>query len=251
MCIVTCPYGRLQSVLLDKQSSIVGYDTKRGEPRGKPKKHLPVVKEHGDCVDCAACVAVCPTGIDIRDGLQMECIGCAQCIDACDTVMDGLHRDRGLIRYTSKAELAGEPQHRWRPRTIIYPALLALAVGAFTWSIARRTGTEVWVKRISGPSFVELPDGNISAQARIKLENGHDETHRYALSLVDAPDATLRSQALVEVHPRKAIEQPVFVDVPRASFVDGKRRVRLRIDDSKGFERVVELILIGPEGATQ
>ncbi|HVK86024.1 MAG TPA: cytochrome c oxidase accessory protein CcoG [Kofleriaceae bacterium] len=251
MCIVACPYGRLQSVLLDRQSSIIGYDGNRGEPRAKPKKHLPVVEDRGDCVDCGACVAVCPTGIDIRDGLQMECIGCAQCIDACDTVMDGLDLKRGLIRYTSQAELAGDPPKRWRARTIAYPAILVLAVGALAWGIGGREGTEVWIARTSGPSFVELPDGKISAQARIKLENGDDALHRYHFSLVNAPDATLRSQAMVELGARKSIELPVFIDVPRTSFAGGKRRVHLRIDDSAGFERVVELVLIGPEGAAR
>jgi cytochrome c oxidase accessory protein FixG len=132
-CIVACPYGRLQSVLLDRQSLIVGYDARRGEPRGKPRKKqlatLPGGTSLGDCVDCGACVAVCPTGIDIRDGLQMECVGCAQCIDACDTVMDKLHRPRHLIGYTSQDQLAGKPRRLLRPRMIAYPALLAV-VGA-------------------------------------------------------------------------------------------------------------------------
>ena len=128
-CIVACPYGRLQSVLLDPQSLIVGYDARRGEPRGKPIKHLPVADDRGpavargDCVDCGACVAVCPTGIDIRDGLQMECIGCAQCADACDTVMTKLRRPGHLIGYTSKAALAGAPTRLLRPRMIAYPSL--------------------------------------------------------------------------------------------------------------------------------
>ena len=128
MCIVACTYGRLQSVLLDRQSLIIGYDTQRGEPRNQPKKKLPVVSS-GDCVDCAACVAVCPTGIDIRDGLQMECIGCAQCIDACDTVMTKLGRPQGLIRYTSQDALAGKRARMLRARTIAYPAMLLLAGG--------------------------------------------------------------------------------------------------------------------------
>jgi cytochrome c oxidase accessory protein FixG len=249
MCIVACPYGRLQSVLLDRQSSIVGYDAKRGEPRGKARKSLPVVGQ-GDCVDCSACVQVCPTGIDIRNGLQMECIGCTQCIDACDAVMDKLKRPRGLIRYTSQDELAGKPAKLWRARTIAYPAILALAIVALAWGVSGRAGTEVSVERSTGPSFVELPDGKVSAQARLKLENRDDVEHRYHLSLVNAPDAALRSQAMFQLAPRGRLEIPVFVDVPRASFTGGKRRVQLRIDDSAGFERIVELVLLGPEGGT-
>jgi len=246
MCTLACPYGRLQSVLLDKQSLIVGYDARRGEPRAKPKKKLPVLGS-GDCVDCGACVAVCPTGIDIRDGLQMECIACTQCIDACDAVMDKLDRKRGLIRYTSQDELAGRDRRLRRVRTVVYPALLALSLGGLVYAIASRTGSDVSVERVSGKAFVELPDGGISAQARIKLENTTDETHRYHLSLAQTPDATLRSQAMFELKPRKSLQVSVFIDVPRSSFVHGKRTAYLRIDDSAGFERVVTLTLLGPE----
>jgi len=244
MCIVACPYGRLQSVLLDKQSLIVGYDAKRGEPRTKAKKKLPVVG--GDCVDCGACVAVCPTGIDIREGLQMECIGCAQCIDACDGVMDKLSRKRGLIGYTSQDQLAGLPRRIWRARTVMYPALLVLGLGLLAWTISTRAFTEVWVERVSGPSFVELPDGTISAQARIKLENKDSSERRYILMLADSPNASLRSQAQWTIKAHKSLEIPLFIDVPRSSFVAGKRRVWVRIHDSTGFERVVALTLLGP-----
>lgn len=248
-CIVACPYGRLQSVLLDRQSLIVGYDAGRGEPRGKKKK-LPVINSAGDCVDCVACVAVCPTGIDIRNGLQMECVGCAQCIDACDAVMDKLDRKRGLIRYTSQDELAGKPRKLLRARTIGYPALLALSAGLLAFVVASRTGTEVWVERIAGPSFVELPDGSISAQARIKLENGTDARKTYFVVLVDAPDASLRAQPSYELAPHKSLEIPLFVDVARTTFVAGKRRVYLKVHDTEGFSRVVTVTLLGPDGGS-
>ena len=247
-CIVACPYGRLQSVLLDRQSLIVGYDGTRGEPRTKKKK-LPVVTG-GDCVDCGACVAVCPTGIDIRDGLQMECIGCAQCIDACDGVMDKLGRARGLIRYTSQDELAGMPRRIWRARTIAYPGLLVVAAGLLSWAVVRRAGTEVWVDRISGPAFVELPGGKISSQARVKIENESDEPRVYTITLVGASDAQLRSpQPAWHVGPRKSLAVSLFVDVAPGTFRGGERRVRLRIDDDAGFERVIEVTLLGPAGA--
>lgn len=251
-CTIACPYGRLQSVLLDRQSLIVGYDVKRGEPRTKLKKKLPVLhaQPSGDCVDCGACVAVCPTGIDIRDGLQMECIGCAQCIDACDVVMDKLQRNRGLIRYTSQDELAGLPRRIWRVRTLVYPLLLIVASGMLAWTVTRSEGTEVWIERVSGPSFVELPDGKISSQARLKLENKSDRERRYHLYLTGTADGSLRSQSVWTVAPRKSIEIPVFVDVPRDSFVAGKRTAYVRIHDSGGFERVVTLTLLGPDGGT-
>ena len=248
MCTIACPYGRLQSVLLDRQSLIIGYDVGRGEPRTKPKKKLAVLEGAGDCVDCSACVAVCPTGIDIREGLQMECIGCAQCIDACDSVMDKVGRERGLIRYTSQDELAGKPRRILRFRTIIYPALLLVAIGILTFSVSARESTEVWIERIQGPSFVELPDGKISSQARIKLENTSGVERRYHLLLAESPGASLRSSPMWPVKPHKSVQIPIFIDVPRDSFVDGKRKVFLRIHDSTGFERVVTLTLLGPVG---
>jgi len=247
-CIVACPYGRLQTVLLDRQSLIVGYDARRGEPRGMPKKRLPVVGSAplGDCVACNACVAVCPTGIDIRDGLQMECIGCAQCIDACDTVMDRLHKPRGLIGYTSQDSLAGKPRRLLRVRTIVYPALLAIAAGLLALGVATKREANLTVERIDGPSFVELPDGSISSQARIKIENESDEPRRYTISIAETFDVQLRSQAAWQIGARKSMTVPVFVDVPRATFRGGKREVYLRIVDDAGFHRIVGVTLLGP-----
>ena len=249
MCIVACPYGRLQTVLLDRQSLIVAYDERRGEPRAPAKKRLPVV-QHGDCVDCGACVAVCPTGIDIRQGLQMECIGCAQCIDACDGVMKKLSRPQGLIRYTSKGELAGDARKILRVRTVVYPALLVLAAGLLTWRVMQKPGTEVWVERISGPAFVVLPNGMISSQAQLKLENESDSPRRYVISIAEAPGTQLRSSGNWQVKPRGSIIVPVLVDVPRTSFVHGELKVYLRIDDDSGYERVLAVTLLGPDGGT-
>ncbi|MEJ7600265.1 MAG: cytochrome c oxidase accessory protein CcoG [Kofleriaceae bacterium] len=249
-CIVACPYGRLQSVLLDRQSLIVGYDAQRGEPRCQPKKKLPVIGERGDCVACNACVAVCPTGIDIRDGLQMECIGCAQCIDACDTVMDKLRLPRGLIGYTSQDVLAGKRKHLVRLRTIIYPALLVVCTSLLVWAVGSRASTEISIGRMSGPSFIELPAGQIASAVRLKLENESDVTRHYTI-LVDDADAKLRApQARWEVKARRAVDVPLFVDVPRTSFQRGRRTVTLKVADDAGFHRALSVTLLGPEGGT-
>jgi cytochrome c oxidase accessory protein FixG len=250
-CILACPYGRLQSVLLDRQSLIVGYDARRGEPRGKAKKSLPIVDDapnRGDCVDCSACVAVCPTGIDIRDGLQMECIGCAQCIDACDAVMDKLGRRRGLIGYTSQDVLGGKPPRLLRARTIIYPALLAGALALLAWSVRARPSTELWVERVEGAPFVRLPDGNVSSQIVVKLENESDDARTYTVSIVDAPDASLRSPPTWRAAARKAITIPIFVDSAPAAYVNGERRVGLRIVDDAGVAQEIGVTLLGPTG---
>jgi len=248
MCTVACPYGRLQSVLLDRQSLIIGYDAKRGEPRAKRKKKLPVVGERGACVDCNACVATCPTGIDIREGLQMECIGCAQCIDACDAVMDKLEQPRHLIGYTSRDLLAGLPRRVVRARTAIYPVLLVVALGLLVWGTASRDSTKIWVDRIQGATFVTLPDGTISSQLRLKLENEADGSRHYIVTLVGAPGATLRGATVFEVRARHAFELSLFVDGARTSFLRGKRTVTVRITDDHGVAQDVTATLFGPEG---
>jgi cytochrome c oxidase accessory protein FixG len=249
-CIVACPYGRLQSVLLDRQSLIVGYDVARGEPRAKPKKSLPVIGERGDCVDCSACVAVCPTGIDIRDGLQMECIGCAQCIDACDAVMDKLQRPRHLIGYTSQDQLAGKPRRLLRPRMLAYPSLLAVVGSLLVWSILGRAPAEVTTLRNDGPSFVVLPDGRIASSVRLKIENDTGELRRYVVSLYDAEDAALKSALpFWEIKPHRAQEIPLFVEADTATFTRGQRRVHLHVFDDQGFARIVAITLLGPMSA--
>ncbi len=251
-CILACPYGRLQSVLLDRQSLIIGYDARRGEPRAKGRKSLPVLQQvasRGDCIDCNACVATCPTGIDIRDGLQLECIGCAQCADACDGVMAKLGRAPHLIGYTSQDRLAGKPGRLLRGRTLVYPALLAITLGLFVWSTATHATTVVWVERHVGPSFVELPEGRVAAQIRLRLENETPETQHYTFALIDAPDATLRG-AEFALPSRHALANTSYADVPRASFVHGRRVVHLRIASDRGFDKVVAVTLLGPTGAT-
>ncbi|CAN5909181.1 cytochrome c oxidase accessory protein CcoG [soil metagenome] len=255
MCIVACPYGRLQAVLLDKQSMIIGYDVKRGEPRRKPKKMLPVLREGsessegGDCVDCDACVSVCPTGIDIRDGLQMECIGCAQCIDACDGVMDKVNKPRNLISYTSRDMLAGGARKLLRVRTVIYPLLLVFVAATFVVGVGTHTSTKVWIDRVEGPTFVELPDDQISSQLRLKLENADLAGHHYIVTLEGASNATLRGVTTFDVKGLKSFESTMFVDSPRTSFAHGKLRVRVRATDELGHASVLDATLFGPEGA--
>ncbi|HEY4175494.1 MAG TPA: cytochrome c oxidase accessory protein CcoG [Kofleriaceae bacterium] len=249
MCIVACPYGRLQTVLLDKQSLIVGYDAKRGEPRGKPKKKLPVVGERGDCVDCGACVSVCPTGIDIRNGLQMECIGCAQCIDACDSVMDKLKKPRALIGYTSRDMLAGGARKLLRVRTVVYPTLLVIVSALFVWGVGGHASTKVWVDRISGPTFVKLPSGAIASQLRLKLENEGTDAHHYTVAIDNLRDVSLRGVTTFDVKSLGSFEATLFVESSRSAFVHGKRSAVVRVTDERGHAETVTATLFGPEGA--
>ena len=148
VCKYMCPYARFQSAMFDKDTLIVSYDQQRGEPRGSRRRDIDLKEAGlGDCVDCGFCTQVCPTGIDIRDGLQYECIGCSACIDACNTVMDNMGYQRGLIRYTTQHALEGEATRVLRPRVIIYAVILLLLICALSYSILARTPLELDVIR--------------------------------------------------------------------------------------------------------
>lgn len=149
-CVFLCPYARFQSILVDWFSPVVGYDTKRGEPRGKPPGK-------GDCIDCGLCVRVCPTGIDIRRGLQLECIACERCVDACDSIMDQIDKPHGLIRVASQAELSGDTRKRFlRPRVVLYTSFLVILLSGFVFVLSRRTGVSLSLVRAPGQAFTRL-----------------------------------------------------------------------------------------------
>ncbi|HVW27394.1 MAG TPA: cytochrome c oxidase accessory protein CcoG [Polyangiaceae bacterium] len=255
MCTVACPYARLQSALLDKKSLVVAYDTGRGEPRGK-KGHTT-----GDCVDCKMCVAACPTGIDIRNGLQLECIGCTQCIDACDGVMDKIGRPRGLIRYTSdealakKREAAVRPSaYRFRarsllrPRVLVYVAVLLALMAALTFAARQSAVADVSVLRGLGEPFVVQGD-LVQNHVRIKIENRTSEDQDFTISVLGASDARLVSpENPLHVAPRQHSTAGIFVLAPRQSFHLGRRDVKIRVSNGAGFERVAPYRLLGPEG---
>jgi len=168
-CTAVCPYGRLQGVLLDRNSMIVAYDYKRGEPRGnfKKKSETPL----GDCIDCFQCVDVCPTGIDIRNGVQMECVGCTACIDACDNVMKKLHKPTGLIRYASENAIANGTKFRFTTRIKIYSGLCLLLLGALTTLLLTRKEIGATVMRTPGILFQERGKDSISNLYNIKVVN--------------------------------------------------------------------------------
>lgn len=244
MCTVICPYARLQSVLLDKKSLVVAYDVSRGEPRGKKGR------AKGDCVDCSLCVAVCPTGIDIRNGLQLECITCTQCMDACDGVMDKLRRPRGLIRYTTQDALETKrfsAKSLLRTRIFIYPVLLVALLVALFFTASKRKDVEVSVLRGIGAPFVEQGD-LVRNHVRIKIRNRTDGEVAYTLSLVGADDSTLIApENPLHVAAGAQSTESVFVLAPRASFKAGSRDVRFVVSDQKSVERVLPYKLLGPE----
>jgi len=239
LCLIVCPYGRLQSVLTDSDSLTIGYDVQRGEPRGKAK-----AKDHGACVDCNRCVVVCPTGIDIRNGLQLECIGCAACVDACDEVMTRLKRPTGLIRYDSLNGLSNLPRRFLRPRLYVYAALGLLGLVVATLSLRTRVPFEANLLRLEGaPYVVEAEGTRVRNAIELHLVNkrGAPATFRIEGLPGDALDYVVAMPSV----PLKSLEArrvPVFVSGPN----DGvRRKLRLRVDDGQA-PRVVEGPFVAP-----
>lgn len=257
MCIIGCPYGRFQSVMLDDQSLVIGYDAQRGEPRGKPRKAkrpkpgqdpaavaLPVL---GDCVSCNQCVEVCPTGIDIRDGLQMECVGCAQCIDACDAIMDRFDRPRGLIRYETPAKLAGRPGRRLRPRVVIYPAIIAVLLTLLTVLLFQRPSSDVTLLRAVGQPFMVNDAGEVKNRVHVNIVNRTDGPRTYQLKLVDQPRLRIEARdAELAIAGGGTLKEPVWIIAPPEAFAPGYLDVTVRVIDSAGDTSDKPMRLLGP-----
>lgn len=184
VCIYMCPYARFQSAMFDKNTLIISYDEKRGEPRGARKKNISP-KEHdlGDCVDCTLCVQVCPTGIDIRQGLQYQCIGCAACADVCDDVMEKMGYAKGLVRYTTQNIIDGNKSNILRPRIVIYAVLLLLISSALLYSIINRIPLEMDIIRDRNALYQETVDGLIENIYTLKFINMDTQAHNYQLQV--------------------------------------------------------------------
>ncbi|SDL99225.1 cytochrome c oxidase accessory protein FixG [Franzmannia pantelleriensis] len=182
VCIYMCPYARFQSVMFDRDTLVVSYDTDRGEPRGSRKRNADHKAQGlGDCIDCELCVQVCPTGIDIRDGLQYECISCAACIDACDSVMDRMGYPRGLVRYTTERALEGGKTHILRPRLVGYLAALVVMMGIFVWALGERVPLEFDLERDRHSLYQQTRDGRISNVYTLNVRNLDDREHTYRI----------------------------------------------------------------------
>ncbi len=184
VCIYMCPYARFQSAMFDKNTLIISYDAGRGEPRGSRKRSDdPRSKGLGDCIDCTLCVQVCPTGIDIRDGLQYQCIGCAACVDVCSEVMEKMDYPKGLIRYTTQNRMEGGFTHVFRPRVIVYAALLLVFLAGLGYSLANRVPLELDIIRDRNALYRETRDGLIENSYMLKIINMDAAQHTYELTV--------------------------------------------------------------------
>ena len=268
LCLIACPYGRFQSVLLDRMSMIVTYDRRRGEPRrGKRRTELKVLSSgtaagdasQGDCVDCHMCVTTCPTGIDIRDGLQMECVNCTQCMDACDAVMDKVGRPRGLIRYSSQAalemaanETAMAPARRGpRFRVIFYPLLLIVLGIAWLTAFAGKGSADVTVLRNAGSPYSVLDSGQVANGLRLKITNRSDSTATYTFEFIDLPEGRIDlPDKSLTIAAGESLTTGFIVEAPAEAFVMGRRDSKLRVSDGKEYASITSVRLLGPVTAT-
>ncbi len=242
-CTIVCPYGRLQAAMLDQHSLVVAYDPKRGEPRGKPSEVT------GDCVDCGLCVKVCPTGIDIRNGSQMECIHCTACIDACDSVMIKLDRPINLIGFRSENELAGGKHRFFRLRTVLYSVVLAALLAVFVIRIALREDIQTVVLP-SGflPAKVELAGTTVIHQTiKLSLINRTGEPRTATLHLPAELGAIITmSSTIIELPPNQRVEILASIDVPLTRYVADRIETSLTIREASGVEHVVDISLRKP-----
>ncbi len=243
-CIILCPYGRLQSALTDEHSMVIGYDNERGEPRGKAGTAT------GDCVDCRRCVQVCPTGIDIRNGLQLECIGCAACADACDTVMKRLKQPTGLVRYDSQMGFQRGVTRLWRPRIWFYTALLGLGLAAFAISANQIKPLKASVSRMVGAPYY-LDGANVRNQFLVRVINKQNHPMTCRLEI----DASLPQQLLATglgepfVLPALGEEQKALIlTLPESSF-QGNFKLRVQVTDTQRGHHATtgDMEFLGPD----
>jgi cytochrome c oxidase accessory protein FixG len=230
VCKYMCPYARFQSAMFDHDTLVISYDAQRGEARGARKKNVdPRKLGLGDCVDCAACVQVCPTGIDIRDGLQVECIACAACIDACDEVMDKMNYPRGLIGYTTENLREGKPRHVLRLRTLFYGSVLCCLVATFVWGIAHRAPLIVEILRDRNALYRTAADGAIENSYTLKIVN---KTHAFQHLYLDVDNEGVRIAGKHELDlPADDVGSlPLTLRAERSKF-SGMTPIRIRVHD--------------------
>ena len=209
VCSILCPYGRLQGVLLDTSSIIVNYDYKRGEPRGKSKNDSVL----GDCIDCGNCVLVCPTGIDIRNGTQLECINCTACIDACDAVMDKINKPRGLIRLASEKEISENVKFKITPRMMGYSSLLIGLIIFLSILIFGRADLETTILRTPGMLYQEQEGGMISNLYNVKIINKSIDTAKVELKLLSVQGNIKMVRGAIKIKPSSIFEDVFFVNI--------------------------------------
>ncbi len=240
VCLYMCPYARFQSAMFDKDTLIISYDEKRGEPRGARKKGQKP-EALGDCVDCKQCVQVCPTGIDIRDGLQYECIACGGCIDVCDAVMDKMGYEKGLIRYTTQHEMNGYKTHILRPRVIVYTVIWVSMILLYLYALANRSPIQMDVIKERNPIYREISGNRIENDYTLKIMNKDHADHVYTVSVEGLPEAEVKTiPKTIRVKSGELRPVAARVMVPRANLKQPEYRFKIHIQatDAPEIQRV-------------
>ncbi|WP_406732348.1 cytochrome c oxidase accessory protein CcoG [Vibrio scophthalmi] len=241
MCIHMCPYARFQSAMFDKDTFIVGYDSKRGEARGpRSRKADHKALGLGDCIDCNLCVQVCPTGIDIRDGLQYECINCGACIDACDQTMDKMGYEKGLISYTTEHRLSGKSTKVMRPKLLGYGAVLLLITGLFFVQIASVDPAGMNVLRDRSQLYRENSSGEIENTYTLKIINKTQQTQQYQLSVTGLEDVSWYGKNTVTVAPGEVLTLPMSLGMQADNLSSPVSTIQFILSDSEQFTLLVE-----------
>jgi cytochrome c oxidase accessory protein FixG len=247
VCKYMCPYARFQSAMFDKDTLIVSYDVERGEPRGsRGRKADPAALGLGSCVDCNLCVHVCPTGIDIRQGLQYECIGCAGCVDVCDSVMDKMGYARGLIRFTTQHALSEHwstrdiVRHVLRPRVLVYGTILLALCVAVATSLALRTPLKVDVVRDRGTLARIVAGGKLENVYRLQVMNATEQTQRYRIAAAGLDGLAVASETEFDVGPAESRWVAVRLQLPYGTVPPGSHPIRFEVGTVGGAAHVSE-----------
>ena len=247
VCKYMCPYARFQSVMFDRDTLIISYDEKRGEPRGaRSRKANAQSMGQGDCIDCTLCVQVCPTGIDIRNGLQYECIACGACIDACDEVMDKMGYPHGLIRYSTQNAIDGKPTRVLRPRIVVYGLILLALVVGWGWGVTHRTTLIAEVLRDRNALYREV-GGQVENSYTLKLVNKDQQPRQYRIRLeTGTPGIVLRdADTIIQANAEQVVSIPIVVSGP--DTIGGRHALRFQIESTDGTTRkTVESSYFGP-----
>lgn len=246
-CVAVCPYGRLQGVLLDKKSIAVMYDWLRGEPRGKIKKNT-VQEDKGDCIDCKLCVHVCPTGIDIRNGTQLECVNCTACIDACDDVMEKIKKPKGLIRYSSHTSIEEGKQKLFNPRVAAYSVVLLALITFLSFSLATRSDIETTVLKVPGQLYQKTDAGDITNLYNIQFVNKTYNDMTLEVRIENAPSAMISKVGGgdVTVEANGLAEGVYFIEMPAEEINAPKINLKIGVYNGGELVETVKTKFLGP-----
>jgi cytochrome c oxidase accessory protein FixG len=244
VCTVICPYGRLQGVLMDKHTLVVAYNEVRGEPRGKLDKTG--LLSTGDCVDCGLCVAVCPTGIDIRNGTQMECVNCTACIDACDDVMDKIHKPRNLVGYFSENMIHAKEKPSFNTRMIGYSCVIAVLIAVMGYFIFSRSAMDITVMRGAGMLYQEQPNGYISNIYNAAITNKTNKSQKIVLKATDPEILIKYIQAPGIITKGNEVKAVFFILIPAGKITALKTDVQLQLLSGNQIIQTVTTTFVGP-----